>query len=349
MTARYNPEDLSALATTLLTVSGLDPTRAAIVADTLLEGELLGFSTHGMQLLPLHLKAIDNGDTAKSGDPLVVSDYGSAMTWDGNWLPGPVLVRSALDAAYDRMNTHPAVTIAIRRAGHIGCLATYAQAAAQRGYFLIISSSDPTVATVAPHGGIEGRMTPNPIAAGWPTDTIPVVIDTCPSMATNGMVNRYAKAGERCPGEWLIDAGGNATTDPNALTSGGAILPVGGIELGHKGFALGLLVEALTSGLSGAGRSNPEPHWGASVFIMVMNPELFGGAAKFKQEAQWLGDSCRSSKPRPGGRVRMPGERSHSARQDALHNGITLHPQTLPAIAPWAEKMGVQMPKPRAN
>jgi LDH2 family malate/lactate/ureidoglycolate dehydrogenase len=33
----------------------------------------------------------------------------------------------------------------------------------------------------------------------------------------------------------------------------GAMLPLGGIDLGHKGFALGLMVEVLTAGLCGTG------------------------------------------------------------------------------------------------
>ena len=82
---------------------------------------------------------------------------------------------------------------------------------------LLLSCSDPSVSIVAPHGAVEGRFTPNPIAAGWPTDNMPVILDVCPSTTTNGMVARMARTGGRMAGPWLIDRAGNATDDPHVV------------------------------------------------------------------------------------------------------------------------------------
>jgi len=41
----------------------------------------------------------------------------------------------------------------------------------------------------------------------------------------------------------------------------GTILPLGGLTSGHKGFGLGLLIEALTGGLAGHGRAYPADGW----------------------------------------------------------------------------------------
>lgn len=112
---------------------------------------MLGFSTHGLQLLPAYLQALTDWTMASRGDPTVIADHGHAMTWDANWLPGAVVVNAALDAAYARMDRNATVTIAVRKSSHIGCLATHSQAAARRGYFLLLTCSDPAVASVAPH------------------------------------------------------------------------------------------------------------------------------------------------------------------------------------------------------
>lgn len=61
----------------------------------------------------------------------------------------------------------------------------------------------------------------------------------------------------------------------------GTLLPTGGQDHGHKGYALALLVEALTQGLSAYGRADGETGWGASVFVQVMDPAAYGGAAGF--------------------------------------------------------------------
>ena len=47
---------------------------------------------------------------------------------------------------------------------------------------------------------------------------------------------------------------------------------LGGLEYGHKGFGLALMVEALTQGLSGLGRKDTEKRWGGNVFLQVLDP-----------------------------------------------------------------------------
>ena len=245
--------DLIAFAHAALSASGLPEDRSRAVAETLVEGDLMGHTTHGLQLLPLHLDAIERGVIARHGEPTIVADHGSAFTWDGNWLPGPWLLRAALAVAFERIADHPVVTIVLRRSGHIGCLAAYPRLATERGLTMLLACSDPSIASVAPHGAVEGCFTPNPIAAGWPTEEEPVIVDVCPSTTTNGMAARAARNGERLAGRWLIDHDGNTTDDPAVLSREpkGAVLPLGGDDLGHKGFALALIVEMMTASLGG--------------------------------------------------------------------------------------------------
>ena len=91
------------------------------------------------------------------------------------------------------------MTVVLRRAGHIGCLAAYPRLATERGLAMLLTCSDPSIASVAPHGAVEGRFTPNPIAAGWPTEDDPVIVDVCPSTTTNGMAARRRATANACP------------------------------------------------------------------------------------------------------------------------------------------------------
>ncbi len=101
-----------------------------------------------------------------------------------------------------------------------------------------------------------------------------------------GFAKQQMDAGKRLPGAWLIDHEGNATDDPGALFGEpkGALLPLGGLDAGYKGFSLALLIEALTAGLSGYGRADPPEGWGGTVFVQVLDPEAFGGLAGFKRQ-----------------------------------------------------------------
>src|SRR5262245_51258165 len=123
--ARYPAGDLMAFAEALLTSTGLAPDRARDVAEVLLEADLLGHTTHGLHLLPRYLEALKENSMTAQGEPAVAADHGSALTWDGNYLPGPWLVRRAIDAARRRLASHPAVTVVIRRSHHIACLQAY--------------------------------------------------------------------------------------------------------------------------------------------------------------------------------------------------------------------------------
>jgi L-lactate dehydrogenase len=259
-------------------------------------------------------------------------------------------VREALALAFDRIRDNPVMTIVIRRSAHIGCLAAYPRLATERNLMLILSCSDPSVAIVAPHGAVEGRFTPNPIAAGWPTDNAPVILDVCPSTTTNGMVARMARTGGRVGGPWLIDRAGQATDDPGVVMTAkpaGAIMPLGGQDLGHKGYALGLLGEALTAGLAGFGRADRIEHWGATVFIQVIDPDAFGGAVPFRREMDHLAQSCRTAAVAPGAApVRMPGERALQLRAQQMREGVILHPEIWPALSKCAAKFAIAMPEP---
>jgi L-lactate dehydrogenase len=348
---RFSPAALRAFAARLLERGGLAADRAADVADILVEGDLMGHTTHGLQLLGPYLKGLEDGKIARAGEPEVVADRGATVTWDGHFLPGPWLVLRAMDAAFARVPAQGVVTVVMRRSHHIACLQAYLPRATERGLVMLLMSSDPATGSVAPHGAIAGRFTPNPIAAGFPTDGLPVLIDISASTTTNGLVSRLNRAGkgERLPGPWLVDNRGAPSDDPAVFLTDppGAILPLGGIDLGHKGFGLALLVEALTSALAGHGRADGETGWGASVFLQVIDPDAFGGRARFARETGWLADACRTAPVKPGNPpVRLPGERGLKLRARQLAEGVRLHPETMPALLPWAEKLGVAAPRP---
>jgi len=347
MSERHSASSLIAFATALLVRAGLDADKSAAVAAILVEGDLLGHTTHGLALLAPYLGEIENGRMEKSGEPRVLADFPAAVTWDGRRLPGPWLVLRALELAIARARQNGTGTVVIRRSHHIACLAAYLKRVTDEGLMVLLTCSDPVLGSVAPHGGRRGVFTPNPLAAAWPTGGDPVMLDVSMSITTNGLTRRLHTEQRPLPGAWALDARGEPTTDPGALFSDppGSLLPIGGLDHGHKGYALGLLVEALTGGLAGHGRADPSEGWGASVFLQVLSPELFGGAENFRRQTAHVAEACRTTPPRPGfERVRLPGEAGLRRREAQLAHGVELYPAILPALRPWGEKLGVDTP-----
>ncbi len=344
---RYRAEALVAFATALLQRAGMRADIAADVADVLVSGDLLGHTTHGLALLAPYLAEVDKGAMAKDGAPTIVNARAAAATWDGRRLPGPWLTLRALDAAQAMAAAHGTGTVVIRRSHHIACLAAYLLRATERGLIAIVESSDPTVAAVVPHGGVKPIMTPNPIAAGLPTSGDPILVDVSTSITSMGFAKQENDAGRRLPGAWLVDHAGNATDDAGALfrEPKGALLPLGGLDAGYKGFGLALLIEALTGGLAGHGRADPPEGWGGTVFVQVLDPAAFGGLDAFRRQMDHLVAAAHASPPRPGVEgVRLPGEAGLARMREQRARGIALYPTIMPALTSWAERLAVSLP-----
>lgn len=346
---RYEVTGLTTFASRLLAAAGMSPERAEVVARILVEGDLLGHTTHGLQLLGPYLKSIESKDMVLEGDPEVLSARPVAELWDGNYLVGPWLVDRAFQTATTMAREYGTGTVVIRRCSHIGCLAAYMLPVTQQDLLGLLICSDPANSTVAPHGGTIPVYSPNPLAAGIPTEGDPIVLDISMSTTTNGLCMRSMNGGKNLPHPWVKDQAGEISDDPSLIFADppGSILPLGGLDSGHKGFALGLLVEALTSSLGGHGRADGTEEWGASVFVQVQDTSGFGGAGPFKRESSWLADACRASTPKTGEPpVRLPGQAGFERRRLALAEGVALFPGIIEKLTEWAGKFDVPVVSP---
>ena len=321
MANRYNIKELILYIEALFLAAGMDADKSAIVAQLLVEADLMGHTTHGIAQAPAYLSGLENGLMLGTGDPIIVSDRGATITWDGQRISGVWLTAMAIDLSVDRAKKYGTATMAIRRSGHIACLAAFLTRATEKGCMIELASSDPSIASVAPYGGTKPAFTPNPIAIGIPTNENPILIDISASITTNGLTGRLFSEGKKLPGDWVQDKAGRATNDPAVLFTEppGTILPIGGKEYGHKGFGLALMIEALTQGLSGLGRADPPEGWGAAVYLKVTDPSAFGGMDEFTRQTSWLAESCRNNPPAEGvDNVRLPGDNAIFNKAEAL-------------------------------
>ena len=343
----YDPIALTCFAQQLLQKVGLNDDKATAVADILMQGDLMGHTTHGLAQLPAYLAALESGQMRAVGEPIVLNDYPAAQTWDGQRLPGPWLVLKAMELAAKRARTQGTGTVVIRRSHHIASLASFHERITKQGLMMILTCSDFNSASVAPFGGLDAVFTPNPISIGFPTSGPPVVADISTSTTTNGLTNRLRAEGKQLDHTWLLDGQGQPSKDPNVLFANpkGTILPLGGVDSGHKGYGLTLTVEALTGGLAGLGRADAPEGWGATVFVQIIDPAAFAGLDAFKRQTDAVTAQCRASRPAKAGvAVKTPGQRGLELAQMQKAQGIALYPSILPALVPWAQKLGAAMP-----
>ena len=350
---RYELEELTAFAHGLFQWAGLPEDRAASTARLLVRADLMGHTTHGLQLCGPHIKQFQSAEWSSSGEIEVVSDKDAAILWDANYVAPMWVTEQAVALAVDRAEIHGTAMLSIRRSGHIGCLEVFLQAAVDRGCLILLTCSDPSVAGVAPFGGIDPVFTPNPLAVGIPTEGDPILFDIGSSITTIGRTMRTRSAGEKMPGEWLLTAEGLPTDDPSAAVTEppGTLMPIGGMQYGYKGFALALMVEALSQALSGYGRADDVKTWGAGVYIQVISPDAFGGKAAFTTQTEFLAEACRASRPRPDtdGEVRLPGQRALALERDMRENGVILDSAVVESLETWGGRAGIRLPEPTYN
>ncbi len=113
--ARYRADELVRFATALLDNAGLESDKSEVVAQILVEGDLLGHNTHGLNMLAPYLNDLEKGGMTRSGTPRVIGDFPAAVTWDGMRLPGTWLTVRAIDLALERAKTCGTCTVVIRR------------------------------------------------------------------------------------------------------------------------------------------------------------------------------------------------------------------------------------------
>lgn len=123
------------------------------------------------------------------------------------------------------------------------------------------------------------------------------------------------------------------------------MLPLGGAS-GHKGYGLGMMIDAIAGGLSWAGCSSEKPTRGGSGFVaLAINISSFIDVDEYKKEVQILIDWAKSSQKAPGvKKIYYPGEIEEETRATRSAEGIPVEDTTWGNIAEAAAEVGVAVP-----
>ncbi|HEX7009584.1 MAG TPA: Ldh family oxidoreductase, partial [Phycisphaeraceae bacterium] len=153
------------------------------------------------------------------------------------------------------------------------------------------------------------------------------------------------KEGRPIPQGWALDPEGNPTTDP-AQALLGTVLTMAG----HKGYALAMLVEVLSSVLSGAAvgpdigsmYKNLDRPQDVGHFFCLLEIAAFMDVGLFKRRIDEAVDRIKRSRRRPGvEEILVPGERSARTAAVNRRRGIPLSPATLHELRTLCERHGV--------
>lgn len=341
---KFEPREMKGLTARLAVAIGVPSDDAEILADSLVDADLHGVSTHGISRLNIYLQRIDKGLVAPKAALIVERDGGSVLALDADNGLGQVQAMKALHLLLPLAKRNGVAAATIRNSQHFGALSYYCNWAADREMVLLaMTNCEPAM---APEGGYQAFFGTNPIAASFPTGKgFNVKVDLATSVVARGNIIAAQKKGQPIPEGWALDKHGTPTADAQQALLGTVLTMAG-----HKGYALALMVEVFSSILSGAAigpeigsmYKDMDRSQGVGHFFCLFNIAAFLDPDEFRRRIDETIDRIKSSKKRPGvEEIFVPGERS---ARNALVNeaqGISVSNETLAELEQWCARLNI--------
>jgi LDH2 family malate/lactate/ureidoglycolate dehydrogenase len=291
---------------------GYDAEEARIIADHVIDAALCGYEYSGLA------KILNIPEHRRFALPRrkmrILHETPVSALYDGGNNVGMVAMYHAANAAIAKAAAHGISVIGVTDSWMSGRSAYFVEMIAREGLVAIHTASSGS--SVAPYGGTRPVLGTNPIAFALPGADGPLVLDmgTSAFMATE--LQLRARLGQPLPEGVAIDRDGQPTRDANEARQG-ALLPFGG----HKGFGLGLIVQAF--GILGGAALVPGNDDGY-VFI-AFRPDLLVPLAELKRDLGALIARVKAVPTQPGfAEIRIPGEQSARNRERLTAEGIDI-------------------------
>jgi L-2-hydroxycarboxylate dehydrogenase (NAD+) len=322
---------------------GLTKQDAARVAECLVEADLRGISSHGVNRLPIYTRRLREKLVNPTPDMKLVTPTPVVAHLDGDNGMGFLVATRAMAEAIARARTFGIGVVVASRSNHFGMAASYLLQALDAGMAAIVFTN------ASPAMPIWGGRTPflgtSPLGIAAPGGRVPLVLDMATSVAARGKIRRAAQRKEPIPAGWALDPQGHPTTDAEAAYKG-IVLPVGG----PKGSGLSLIMEAFAGVMSGAafggGVKNQYQDFdgpqNVGHMFMAMRPEIFVGAADYEARMNELVDRAKTC-PRADGfdEIVMPGEAEQRLADQRRRDGLGLSASDIAMLREEASAAGV--------
>jgi L-2-hydroxycarboxylate dehydrogenase (NAD+) len=343
---RVTAEELRTVCAAMLEKLDVPAADAALTAETLVEADLRGVTSHGTRALPRYLKSLQKGGTKARPDVRVVREGPAFAVLDGGAGLGQVVAHRAMTKTIELAAKSGVGAVAVDNSNHYGAAAYWAMMASSRG-MIGLTTTNGGGKNMAAFGGAEPVVGNSPLAFAAPSrGEPPIVLDMATGVVAQGKIAVAQMRGEKIPLGWGLTADGEPTDDPSKAT---IVLP-----LGPKGYGLAMMMDVLSGPLRGAVMSvrtggfnldgDPKPP-NAGHFFLALDVGQFTDLEAFKDELDESIRAIRASKPQKGvGQVYLPGEIEWNSKLERLKSGIALHRFHSGALADMADELGVAVP-----
>jgi ureidoglycolate dehydrogenase (NAD+) len=287
--------DLRRLTERLLRSRDVRDDVAQHVIESLMQTSLRGVDSHGLELLPHYIRALDSGRINPNPSYRFERTASAAGTLDADHTFGHAAGAEGMLHAVELARDAGIGAVAVHNSTHFGAAAFFALLAASRG-FLAFSFTHADALTQS-FGGTRAFFGTNPICFAAPcVDEEPFCLDMATSQVSWNKILRKRESGEPLDEGWAFDERGEPTTDASAARMLAAIGA-------YKGFGLAMMIDVLCGLLTGMpfGRdisrmyADPiESKRFLGHFFVAIDPARFGDAAQFRARMQEMMNRVRA-------------------------------------------------------
>ena len=339
-----NPNKLRDFIQQLFERVGSESKEAERIAFYLVQSNLTGHDSHGVIRAPYYIDYVKNDQTRTNQSLSVIFQTDSMAIVDGNFGFGQVIGEQAMQLGIDMAKKHGIATVSLRNSAHLGRIGDWPTMVANAGMasFHFVNTSGYGL-LVAPFGGIDRRLSANPIAAGVPVEgKKPIILDISTCAIAEGKLKVALNKGVEVEPGCIMDNAGNAITDPAQFYTDppGVLLPFGG----HKGYGLSIIAEMFAGALTGNSCSNPanDQRLLNGMYSLIIDCDRLPEELGFAAEVQRFIDFVKSARKAPGfDEILMPGEIEEKNRKDREANGIEIDDTTWQTLCDSAKDLGV--------
>jgi LDH2 family malate/lactate/ureidoglycolate dehydrogenase len=287
--------------------------------------------------------------------PVVRHETAATLVIDADNGLGQPAAKRAMDRCIAKAREAGMCMATVRHSNHYGIAGYYAMQALAHD-MIGISCTDAGPLGV-PTGGRVAVLGSNPIAFAAPAGrNLPFVLDMATSVVPIGKVEVRARRGAPLPVGWAVDEEGQPTTDAAAVLDRlrgdlpGGLMPLGGLDAGHKGYGLSMMVDILCSVLAGARAHLDDPRAftleepaDVNHVVAAIDIAAFGSVEDYKRDIDAYIDGMHRVSPAPGvDRVRVAGEPEFEAEEEHRRRGVPLHDSVAAALRALGAELGVE-------
>ncbi|MDR1579248.1 MAG: Ldh family oxidoreductase [Synergistaceae bacterium] len=357
MEKRIGFEELKEFVTAALLKMGYSEKSAAITAVCLVEADARGIYSHGSAALNLYRTHTSPGGCIdiNAAEPSVVFETPISAVLDGFNGVGFYIAEVCAGLCVEKAKQTGLSVVLARNANHYGFAGYWTELMAKSGLIGITCCN--TVRCVCPTRSAERILGTNPIAAAFPLANGKIFMaDMATSIIAQGKLNRsnsFGTEGVMRDG-FIIDEQGNPVNSVKQALEifanrdgNGGLFPIGGDEYhrGYKGFAISLIVELLTGGLTRGVSSKyiRTNTTGISLFFMAIDPGILGDKDTIAAHMEGMLSEYKNAKPiDPALPVLLPNEIETGHREDALKQGIPFSENVYKVLRDAAKQLGLE-------